>query len=393
MPASLRPWALRTATLGILLGPWLALGDGAASLAAPRAIGGKGQAVADDVVQTLLLIGDAGKPKQGGEPVLVALRRDIAKQPGRTSVVFLGDNVYPAGLPAEAHPDRRELDRRLDDQVDAVRDSGARAIFIPGNHDWDRGGSDGWQAVRRQQQRVDARGVPGVTYLPKDGCPGPEVVDLGARLRIVALDTQWWFHGHARPEHPDSPCPTDSEDEVLAGLREALLAAGSREVVVAAHHPLESGGPHGGRFGLKQHLFPLTEWKRWLWLPLPIVGSAYPIARQSGITSQDLTSGEYQRVRDAFLSVLRQRPPLAWAAGHEHVLQVIESPRYGRVLVSGSGIYGHVTHVRDVEGSRYRAARAGYMRLDLLADGRRRLTVVEVRKDGSAREAWSAYLE
>jgi hypothetical protein len=382
-PRAIRPVALGSVPIACLL----LAGISCAAWAQPS---GGGQ---DDVVQTLLLIGDAGDPKKGGEPVLVALRSDVERQPERTTVVFLGDNLYPAGLPPEGHPQRRKLERRLDDQVDAVRDTGARVVFIPGNHDWDREGADGWNAVRRQQERVEARGGERVAYLPRDGCPGPALLDVGERLRIVALDTQWWLHGHARPEHPTSACAADSEPEVLADLREALHGAGSREIVVAAHHPLVSGGPHGGKFSLKQHVFPLTERKRWLWLPLPFIGSSYPIARQSGVTSQDLTSAAYRRMRDAFVAVLRERPPLAWASGHEHVLQVIESPRYGRVLVSGAGIHGHVTHVRDVEGSRHSAARSGYMRLDLLADGRRRLGVIEVAKDGSAREAWSAFLQ
>jgi len=72
---------------------------------------------------------------------------------------------------------------------------------------------------------------------------------------------------------------------------------------------------------------------------------------------------------------------------------VIESPQWGRVLVSGAGIYGHVTYARDVPGSLYRAARAGFMRIDLLRDGRRRLGVIEVEKDGRYREAFARILE
>lgn len=367
-----------------------------ASVGAPGALRAPGPAVAvgaDDPTHVLLLIGDAGAPAEGGEPVLVALRRDIERDPARTTVVFLGDNVYPAGLPAEGDPERREMERRLDDQVDAVRDTGARGLFIPGNHDWDKGGADGWEAVRRQQRRVEERGGRSVAYLPKDGCPGPDVVDVGEGLRLVALDTQWWLHGHARPEHPTSSCAADSEAEVTSALHAALEGAGGRNVVVVAHHPLASGGPHGGRYGIKQHVFPLTEAKRWMWLPLPIIGSIYPIARQSGITPQDLTSGEYKKMRDALVAAIPARPPLAWAAGHEHALQVIESPSVGRVLVSGSGNYGHVTRVKSIEGTRFAAARSGYMRLDLLRDGRRRLAVVEVEKDGSGREAYTAWLE
>jgi hypothetical protein len=85
--------------------------------------------------------------------------------------------------------------------------------------------------------------------------------------------------------------------------------------------------------------------------------------------------------------------PLAWAGGHEHVLQVIESPEWGRVLVSGAGIYGHVTYVRGVEGSLYRASRSGFMRIDFLRDGRRRLGVIEAGKDGRYREAFARILE
>lgn len=347
----------------------------------------------DAIAETLFLIGDAGHPAEGGEPVLTALRAQVEGSGGRATVVFLGDNLYPAGLPAPGHPERAEMERRLDAQVDAVRDLAARVVFIPGNHDWAKGGADGWEAVRRQEKRIEERGGPTVVHLPDDGCPGPEVVDTGDRLRLVALDTQWWLHAHARHEHPTSPCAADSEEEVLAAFTAALEGAGGRDVVVIGHHPLTSSGPHGGRFGLKQHLFPLTELKRRLWLPLPIIGSLYPIARGAGVTVQDTTSGRYRQMRDALVAAAKGRPPLAWAGGHEHVLEVIESPSFGRVLVSGAGIYGHVTYVRGTRGSLYGAARSGYMRIDFLKDGSERLAVVEVAEDGSTREAFARRLE
>ena len=83
----------------------------------------------------------------------------------------------------------------------------------------------------------------------------------------------------------------------------------------------------------------------------------------------------------------------AQAAGHEHVLQVIESPQWGRVLVSGTGIFGHTSPVKDVPGSLYHASRAGYMRIDWLRDGTRRLGVIEVAKDGSFHESFAKRLD
>jgi len=363
-------------------------------LVASLAFAAAPQAAAQAPVElSLFLIGDAGEPAKGGEPVLLSLRRDLERAGAAAAVAFLGDNLYPTGLPPEDDPQRKELERRIDEQVDAVRDTGARVVFVPGNHDWDKGGRDGWEAVKRQEQRVEARGGAAVAFLPDGGCPGPEVVDVSPRLRLVALDTQWWLHGHARPEHPGSGCAADSEDEVLAAFAAALAGAGERDAVVLAHHPLASGGPHGGHFTLRQHLFPLTDVRGALWLPLPLIGSLYPALRGSGISPQDVASGEYERMRRALVGAAAKHPPLAWAGGHEHVLQVIESREWGRVLVSGAGIFGHESAVGDVPGSLYRSSRAGYMRIDFLADGTRRLAVVEVAKDGSSREAFARPLE
>src|SRR5574341_412813 len=191
----------------------------------------------DQVVFTLFLIGDAGQPAENGEPVLISLRRDLGVAGTRAAVAFLGDNLYPAGMPAPDDRARAEVERRIDAQLDAVRDTGARVLFVPGNHDWQKSGKDGWASVARQEQYVEARGGPTVSFLPNGGCPGPEVVDVSDRVRLVALDTQWWLHSHARPEGPGSSCTTGAEPEVVAGLRAALAETGGRDAVVLAHHP------------------------------------------------------------------------------------------------------------------------------------------------------------
>ncbi len=352
-----------------------------------------GRSEPDAIALTLFLIGDAGQPAKRGEPVLISLRRELALAGARAAVAFLGDNLYPAGLPPPDHRDRKEMERRLDALVDATKGSGAQAVFVPGNHDWQKSGKDGWEAVKREELHLEARGGPTVSFEPSGGCPGPELIDISDRLRLVALDTQWWLHAHARPEDPSSACETDSEAEVLASLRAALAAAGGRDVVVLSHHPFVSGGPHGGRFTLRQHLFPLTDAKRGLWLPLPLIGSIYPKSRESGASPQDQASREYRHMRESLARAAADHPPLAWAAGHEHALQVIESPDWGRVLVSGTGSFGHTSHVENVPGSLYRASRAGYMRIDFLRDGTRRLGVIEVAKDGSSRESFAKLLE
>lgn len=352
-----------------------------------------GQPEAGEPDAVVLLIGDAGDPRPGGEPVLRALTREASRAPERTTVVFLGDNLYPRGLPAADDRSRPEAERRLRDQIDSVRLPGLRAVFLPGNHDWDNGGEDGLAAVRRQGQFVRNHGAPGVALLPEGGCPGPEVRDIGLRLRLVLLDSQWFLHPYGKPQEPASGCAADSDTEVVSALKQALAGAGDRDVLVAAHHPLETGGPHGGRFTARQHVFPLTDWKPWLWLPLPVIGSAYPVARKAGVTPQDLTSDEYERFRALMREAMSGRPPLAWAAGHEHTLQVIQGAAPRHVLVSGTGIHGHTDPVARLPGTRFAASRAGFMRLAVPRSGVPRLSVLVVDGKGEASERFSMDLE
>lgn len=351
-------------------------------------------APAEQIDVTLFLIGDAGAPAAApdSEPVLVALRAAAAAAP-HPVIVFLGDNLYPHGMPDSATADRPEAERRLNEQLRVPQATGARGIFVPGNHDWDRQGAEGWAAVRREEAFIaaarDARSV----LLPGGGCPGPAVVDLGSVVRLVALDTQWWLHDGSKPEDPASSCPADSPREVVDSLRAAVRGAGGRVVVVVAHHPLESGGPHGGYFGWREHLFPLRALKSWLWVPLPLIGSVYPIAREGGISSQDVPSAAYRRMRAAVDSALAPSRPLVYAAGHDHGLQVIGGTSTAYVLVSGAGTYGHLSRVTALDSTRFARLASGFMRIEVLRDHRARLAVTVVDEAARATEAFALWLQ
>jgi hypothetical protein len=285
------------------------------------------------------------------------------------------------------------MERRLDAQLEVTRRSGLRTWFIPGNHDWDRMGPEGWDAVRRSARFIGERGGGIALQVPGDGCPGPEVADLGDRLRIVFLDTQWWLHkpAHPKPRDPDSSCAADSEAEVASALSRLLAERGSREVVVVGHHPLATAGEHGGHFPVTTHLFPLRALKKWLWIPLPVLGSIYPIARANGITSQDLSGGANERMRAALGQAMSASPPLLFAAGHEHALQLFRGPYARFSAVSGAGIVDHEGPVGWNDETLYASSRPGFMRLDVTTDGRFRLAVVEVLESGP-REAASFWL-
>jgi len=349
-------------------------------------------APANDAVETrLFLIGDAGAPKASGEPVLHALGEDLALDPAHSLIVFLGDNVYPKGIPDSTDAGYAEALRRLDDQINIAVQHRVRAWFIPGNHDWDRSGADGYARIRRQDERISARGAGLVRMRPLAGCPGPVVADEGRRLRLVMLDTQWWLQSEAQAAAIKAGCAVNDSAGAVDSLRGAL-AGGGRRVIVVGHHPLRSGGEHGGFFDWKDHIFPLRHVASWLWLPLPLIGSAYPLSRNLGINSQDMSSSAYKRMKLSLAVALSDQPPLVYASGHDHGLQVIQGGVAHYHLVSGAGIYAHEGPLTGVDGAQLALQAAGYMRLDILRDGRVRLGVVVVEKDGTHREVQSQWL-
>jgi hypothetical protein len=346
---------------------------------------------------TLFLLGDAGAPRPEGEPVLAALAAAgadaVARVGGaRAAAVFLGDNAYPDGVPAEDGRERRQAEQRLGAQLDAVRRAGLRAWFVPGNHDWASGGDDGAARIRAQTALLAASGV--AAAAPADGCPGPVTAALGDRLGLVLLDTAWWLHPGPRPRASDTACPTGSPEAVTAALAAALRAAAEdgRHAIVLAHHPLVSGGPHGAAFDWSDHLFPLRALHPALLLPLPIVGSSYPLARRLGVSAQDLPSKSYTKMRRLIEGALSAAPPLVYAAGHDHGLQLLRGESARWHLVSGAGSSRLVTFARPVDGTVFAAGRPGFARLDAYAGGAVAVAFVTTSPDAPPREPFSACL-
>ena len=340
----------------------------------------------DSVAADLWLIGDAGLPKPGGEPVLKGLVRAVRQGRERgvaadsTLIVWLGDNIYPKGLPDSAGSARREAQRIIDEQVDAAREAWVRSVFIPGNHDWEAGGETGWRTVFRQGQHIDRRGEGRVVMLPKNGCPGPAVIDLGERMRVIFLDTQWWLQARGpKPQPADTEyCAVATTPGVVDSMRKLLRTAGPRATVVTGHHPMVSASVHGGYF----------DWPSYLFFPIPL-------ARKNGwFAPQDVSSARYRELRSVIAQMFRPTQPLLYAAGHDHNLQILQGANGAKNLaVSGAGIYDHSTDVIRIPSVRYASEESGFLRMSVMRDGRVRMAAVVVDRDGDVREDGSYWLE
>jgi hypothetical protein len=322
-----------------------------------------------EIETTLFLIGDAGEPdpRVVGTP-LDSLTTQAAVAPEKSIIVFMGDNVYPAGIPEVGRAEYADALRRLDSQIQAVP-PGVQGIFIPGNHDWSLAGPYGLYSVRLQDKLIASRnGSLNVKMLPGNGCPGPSSIDMG-RLRLVIMDTQWWLHDFIVRDTA-SHCATN-EGAITGALREAVRPPGEARIVVfAAHHPLMTGGEHGGYCG--------------------ITG---PIHR-FGNRNQDIISTINRTMRDSIESAFGDKTPLVAAAGHEHNHQVIRGRAAEYILVSGAGSYAKAAcAVRLRESYFVTQRRSGFMRLDIMKGKGVLLRVFKYSSRGIGGLAYSRWLE
>jgi predicted MPP superfamily phosphohydrolase len=334
-----------------------------------------------DISYKIILIGDAGEPaKDIKEPVLQALKTEASINSDGTLIIFLGDNIYSNGLPDEDDPDRKEYERRIDEQINTVVEAGAQAVFIPGNHDWAQGNDECWKRIIRQAEYVNDKEIDNVAFLPINGCPGPEVMEFGEHIRIIILDSQWWFQDeHLRPSPKDSLCNYCSETEITQAFDSLLSLSQDKFVVVASHHPLSTHGPHGGYFTWQDHIFPLTNLNEFLWLPLPVIGSSYPLIRGSGVSSQDLASDSYQNFKIKIETVLSKYSGIVYASGHEHALQILAGVNDNLYVVSGAGNWGHIEKsLVDGDDTIYAGRFEGFVSLNIFNDNRIQLNVIRV---------------
>lgn len=320
---------------------------------------------AERVDAVLFIIGDGGATEEGLSPTLAALRRDVEQwsealgRDSAVSVIYPGDIVYPVGLRDRSHPDFETDSVRLWNQIRLVDGPEARAhftlgLFLAGNHDW--GNAKGEEALQRVENLGEALAAaresgPRVALLPEPGDPGPVIRDLRGNVRLMLLDTHWFLQPRTAAE----------KAEFFDAIAEGLTTAGERQVIMVQHHPYRSAGPHDAL------------------LPGPEALGLHYLLKKTGTLVQDLDSPVYdefqQRLRDTFRET--ERPPLIFAGGHDHSLQVLaglteQDPAYS--LVSGAG--SKLTRITDLPGMHFGASRPGYMTLVFGVDDSVHLFVV-----------------
>ncbi|MEO7311512.1 MAG: metallophosphoesterase [Chitinophagaceae bacterium] len=335
----------------------------------------------DSIKYRILFIGDAGEINSTQKTIIQ--QAAALSIPGKTSAVYLGDNIYPRGMGLPGSAEENSTKEILQSQYLPMRARNTPVYFVPGNHDWDRSGPLGLAKIKAQSDFLQLQNDSGLHAAPANGCPDPVAIPLTPMLTLIAWDSEWWLYPYAKDTGTEG-CTCKTQKDVVAKLE--LLRDNNRGkiILLASHHPFKSYGEHAGHFTLKDHLFPLTAINGKLLIPLPVLGSLYPVLRNIFPLAEDLKNPVYQNMIREVSGVFKDFPNIAYIAGHEHGLQLIKNERLQ--IVSGAG--AKHTNAKRGKGSLFADATQGFVTADLLANNQLRFSFFIAVKD-SVRLAYS----
>jgi hypothetical protein len=331
----------------------------------------------DSIKHRIIFIGDAGEIDKEQQAVIPNAAEHVLV--GKTTVVYLGDNIYPHGMGLPGSEEEERTKQILQSQYGPMRQKGAPVYFIPGNHDWDKSGPDGLAKIKRQWEYLNEQGDSLLQLVPPNGCSDPKLIDVTDSLVIIAFDSEWWLYPFDKT-NDEADCNCNTKQDVLLTLQSMFYENRYKTILLANHHPFQSYGTHGGYFSLKDHLFPLTVAKKGLYIPLPIIGSLYPFLRGTFTNPEDVKHPLYQDMISSIDGVFKNFPNLIHVSGHEHGLQLIKNPETKQIqIVSGAG----AKHNHTIKGkySLFGEEKQGYVMADIMLDNSIRFSFFNYQND------------
>ena len=319
---------------------------------------------AQQPTHTVFLVGDAGKSATPG--ATLTLVDEQLKESPNGSIIFLGDNIYPAGLHlSKKAGDTTESERNLLCQLKVVNDYTGNVYFVPGNHDWDEGKAGGLKCINTEKKYINdylyaqstaANRTTG-GYVPMPGVPGPQSLLLAPGIRMIALDTQWFLHFYKKDNAPGKTRKQTAE-AFFNGLDSLLnyCQTHNEKALVVYHHPLFTNGGHGAR---KQPLRFLINYTPFQLLGL-IGGNRWLV--------QDIPQPRFKKMRTRMLDIMAKYKGVINASGHEHYLQHYTNGD-DHFIVSGSGSKLSHKKVDIYKEDFFEDQQPGFAKLMFYADG------------------------
>jgi len=270
------------------------------------------------------LVGDAGENAYTGK-ALENLGKKLRENPNSV-VIFLGDNCYkndlwgifPYGF--KGFDSSSITQKKIRAQLDILHGYKGYVFFVPGNHDWWNitNVNKGIPKLKMEESFIETNlahnntiANPGMTFMPKNGSPGPDFIDLNNdSVRLILTDTyRLILTDFKQDQEEDFPLEKAFYSKLDSLMKDAKKKG--LKVIIAGHQTLFAKG-HNSKPLKTPNLF-------------------------ARIKASNINFPAYHRMVIKTRAILKQYPGSYYVCGHVHSLQYFLPEDSVHYIVSGAG--------------------------------------------------------
>jgi len=182
----------------------------------------------------LFAIGDFGARGSVQDKVRDSMADVAGGIGGVDGILALGDNLYPNGV----GPSGRNMEDNWKDVYLGKSSLKTKWYAVTGNHDW----AGDAKKMRKYKDSGGFWQMPDFFHSVKFGSSGSDV-------EVFLLDTEIWRGGKEKSRR------TEQKD----WLKRKMQESSAKWKIVVGHHPIYSGGKHGGSSSVKSDLDPIMR--------------------------------------------------------------------------------------------------------------------------------------
>ncbi len=319
----------------------------------------------DSISNRFYVVGGASGP--GSENTLKVLESRIQEQASdSTHIILIGDNIQAKT--------EKAMKKDLDPIISLIRATKANSFVVPGNSEWKLDAADGLELI---EDYLDNELKKENALTPNNGCP-LESVEISADIQLILLDSQWYLADWDKLPEMNDKCSIKSRKKLIEEVEGEVKKNSHKLILFAMHHPMYTYGSYGGKFSVRDHIFPFRGK-----IPLPGLASLITqIRAQGAVTVQSRYNMRYDELMDALEPVFNEDDlRILLISGHERNLQYIEHDKIKQLI---SGAASETLPAALGNHGLFSYGGNGFATLEVETDGSVWLLFTAVEKDGTA---------